>query len=355
MREHVASERPHPARGNGQAPYRFELKSAGEVMRAQRVAWLVCDAIPAQGLAVLYGAPGSGKSFVALDFARAVSGGRPWLGRRTRRALVVYVVLEGTIADRLAALKDYHALDDADLEGMRFLNDVRLNLRAAEDVDRLITDLALQLERGGADTAIVIDTLARAIPGANENSSEDMGAAIEACARIQHELGALVMLVHHAGKDATRGSRGWSGLLGAVDAELLCERNGEGPSATRSLTLTKVKDGTDGLTYGFTLERIDIGPRSDVDVDAAPDERRTSCAVAWKEGTTSRAAGKAVGLGKNQRLLLTALRDGPMIRTEAVRFLRKAGASKAGAYDAIAGLLATGVIEDTAVGLREKT
>ena len=66
----------------------------------------------------------------------------------------------------------------------------------------------------------LIDTLAQVTPGANENSGEHMNAIIKRCQRIMSELNCLVIIVHHSGKDASRGSRGWSGMRAALDTEI---------------------------------------------------------------------------------------------------------------------------------------
>jgi hypothetical protein len=88
------------------------------------------------------------------------------------------------------------------------------------------------------------------------------------CKRIHEVTGALVLLIHHSGKDATKGARGWSGVRAACDAELEVVRS----EAGRALRLTKNKDGEDGLEWGFDLEVVQIG----VDEDLEP---ITSCVV----------------------------------------------------------------------------
>jgi hypothetical protein len=103
---------------------------------------------------------------------------------------------------------------------------------------------------------IVIDTLARAMQGADENSNLDMGTFVAKCA------------VHHTGKDAARGARGHNSLLAAVDSEIEVERkNGE-----RLWRLTKCRDGSDGTETGFRLTAVELG--SDEDSDPI-----TSCVV----------------------------------------------------------------------------
>ena len=103
---------------------------------------------------------------------------------------------------------------------------------------------------------MVIDTLARATPGANENSGEDMGTALAHCKAIHTSTGALVCLVHHSGKDQARGARGWSGIRGATDTEIEITRQA---GTVRQATVNKQRDGEDGMKLEFQLLRAGAG------------------------------------------------------------------------------------------------
>lgn len=143
---------------------------------------------------------------------------------------------------------------------------------------------------GGADV-IFIDTLAQVTPGANENSAEDMGRAIAHCRKIGKALGALVILIHHAGKDLTKGARGWSGLRAAADAEIEVNRFDN----QRWLRISKQKDGEDMNEWGFNLLKINV------DMDEQ-DRIISSCAVEYTSlGRPQRGVKK---LGRNEKLVL---------------------------------------------------
>ena len=330
---------------------RYRLKTTADLAREPSPPWLIVDLLPARGLAVRYGEPASGKSFLALDIAAHLARRRYWAGRRTRRAKVVYVALEGHLRDRVAAYKQHHGLTDADLADLLVVQGQTLNLLDKNTVPALVADVKAQLADYTGDLVVVVDTLARAMPGGSENASEDMGRVIEAGAQIERELQALVLLIHHSGKDAARGARGWSGLRGAADAEIVVERDGD----RRRASFAKVKDGQDGHAVEFVLEVVDLGPRDQMDADADPDERVTSCvAVVTDTQAKPKVADKA--LGKNQRLLLTALRnEGPWSRSQCHDFLRAAGVARNRRHEAVDSLLTAGVIEDTVLGLRAKT
>jgi len=128
----------------------------------------------------------------------------------------------------------------------------------------------------GPGALIVVDTLNRAAPGADENASEDMGRIIDAAKRLQVLVAGLVLLVHHAGKDVSKGMRGHSSLLAAIDAALEVSRQG----SAREWRMAKAKDAADTDAIGFELEAVTLG----LDDDLQP---ITSCVVTPAEHTDS--------------------------------------------------------------------
>lgn len=122
--------------------------------------------------------------------------------------------------------------------------------------------LANEIESSGGADLIVIDTLAASSPGADENAAKDMGKVIEHCKRLHKTTGATILLIHHSGKDESKGARGWSGLRAAADAEIEVNRNGD----QRTATVTKLKDGEDGAKLGFKLVPVEIA----IDADGEP-------------------------------------------------------------------------------------
>jgi RecA/RadA recombinase len=79
--------------------------------------WLVRGLLPRAELAVIYGESGSGKSFLALDLAAAITRGIEWRGRRTATGRVVYVCAEGAggFKARLRAYARGHSVELAEL------------------------------------------------------------------------------------------------------------------------------------------------------------------------------------------------------------------------------------------------
>ena len=58
---------------------------------------------PQQGLGFIYGASGTFKSFLALDYALHRAYGMKWMGRKTKQAVPVYLAAEGGAAALLRA------------------------------------------------------------------------------------------------------------------------------------------------------------------------------------------------------------------------------------------------------------
>lgn len=216
------------------------------------VHWLIKGVIPAAELVMVYGASGSGKTFAVLDMAMAIARGVEWRGCKVHQGRVVYVVAEGAhgFRRRLMAYAIANGIKLKDID-MLVIGGNPPSLMQKNDVIDLINSIK---ESGGA-RLVVLDTLAKVTAGANENSGEDMGLALSHAQLIHEVLGCTVLIVHHSGKDETRGSRGWSGIKGALDAEIEVIR----ADHDRAITVTKQKDGEEGLSYGFRLREVPIG------------------------------------------------------------------------------------------------
>ena len=243
----------------------FKIESWQSV-KDEPVNWLVQDVIPEKSFVALYGPPASFKSFIAMDIAECIASGRPWLGKEINgTGPVLYIAGEGHggIGARIAAIKQHHKTPDS---SQLYVVRSMINLRSSVDdftnlilaIDELVQLIGVQLRM------IVIDTLARAFGGGNENSSDDMGAFIQATGKIQNRYKCSLMLLHHAGKDTTKGLRGHSSLLGAVDTQMEIIRF---PQTREGLILmSKQKDGEDGQNYGFEAIEVEID-RSDLGLE----------------------------------------------------------------------------------------
>lgn len=226
------------------------VRASAFAMRSQP-AWIIKGFLPQAGLAVIYGASGSGKTFFTLDFAGAVAQGGEWRGLPVKQGRVVYVVAEGAsgFQRRLAAYCQFHGIDIDTLD-VWVIADVPNLLDKSH-----IKALHRQLAKIGPISVIVIDTYARVMAGGNENDAKDTGQAVAHCDQLHRALGAMVVLVHHSGKDAAKGARGSGALRAAADLEVEVIQTRE----YRAATVTKMKDGEDNAEYAFKLAEVVLG------------------------------------------------------------------------------------------------
>jgi hypothetical protein len=221
--------------------------------------WLIKGVLPKAELGVLFGASGSGKTFVALDLAFSIARGIAWRDRRTTRGRVVIIAAEGAggIGKRGEAYARYH---DFDLRGV----DLHVIPAAPNFLDNdEISEVMAEINNIGPIDVVVIDTFAQVTPGANENTSEDMGRALANLKLLHGATGAMNLVVAHAGKDLSKGVRGWSGLKAAADVQIEVVRHENGE---REIILEKMKDGEDGIRWPFRLEVVDVGIDNDGDI-----------------------------------------------------------------------------------------
>ena len=247
---------------------------------------------PRTGVCFVGGPSMSGKSFWTLDALARVCRGEDVLGRRSVQAGCLYIAAEGAagVRKRIKALRGkIGPLDGA----FQFIGQAP-NLRDADDLAELrdvIEQSKAELQAAGHDLGIVcLDTLSASIPGADENSAADMSPVLHALQGLAAELGLLVLVIAHTGKDETRGLRGWSGLLANADGVVMLEApDGE----TRTGSVLKVKDGLSGDRFAFVLERVGLGLDDDGDEIStcviqemdAPERRRSGRRASKAEGT----------------------------------------------------------------------
>lgn len=209
------------------------------------------------GMSVLYGDSNSGKTFAAISIACAVACGDEWLcGRRTERSAVVYLATESP-ASVIARLQAHQAHFGVLVPDFAIVHDPISLFRSDADATAVINAVRqIEVDRGMKVGLIVCDTLARMSAGANENSGEDMGAVIARLDRLKDECGAHVLVIHHSGKNAANGARGWSGIKAAIDTEIEVTDNDGG----RCMEITKQRDlTTKGERIGFRLEQVTLG------------------------------------------------------------------------------------------------
>ena len=205
---------------------------------------------------VLYGDSNSGKTFFVIDMAAAVARGVQWMGRNTEPGLVLYLAAESpaSVRGRLQAYQKHHGVRVPNFAIVQSPIDL---FDGDADTEALIAVVRqLERQRGQKVRLIVGDTLARLSAGANENAGQDMGLMVRRFDRIRTECSAHFLLIHHSGKAAANGARGWSGIRAAVDTEIEVTDSAQG----RCAEITKQRDlSTKGERIGFRLDTVTLG------------------------------------------------------------------------------------------------
>lgn len=199
-------------------PVFLPLFSMEEASRPTR--WVIRNYLERSATGAIYGPSGALKSFVALEMAICVATGRPYRGNPVRRGSVLYLAAEGQrgLSKRILAWeKKNGALTEAEHGRLLRLNvhdeDGRVNLFGS-----FVPNLREAIEEhGNRIILVVIDTLAKSL-GGKEETNEVFSEAIDNLeANLCRPLGVTVLLVHHSGKDPTKGMRGGSSIGGGVD------------------------------------------------------------------------------------------------------------------------------------------
>jgi hypothetical protein len=209
----IASRRSEDERSNIVETY---LLSGHEFMKLEPPEPLIDGWIDEGTLAVLYGPPKAGKSFVAIDMMMCVASGSHWQGHPVKQKKVLYIVGEGSsyYPPRLEAWMETNKVYNSALDNIMLLTR-SASLKDPEQVQDVI-----EIMEEHSIGLVIIDTLARAMGGAEENSNSEMSLVVNAIDKIRLETKATALVVHHSGKDESKGLRGASALLGAVDTSL---------------------------------------------------------------------------------------------------------------------------------------
>lgn len=276
----------------GERP-RFQAVAVPDFKQRAPLSWIVKSVIPRGALGMIFGDSASGKTFFALDLAGAIAEGTEWRGHKVEQGRVVYIAAEG-VAGLRSRLLAYCEERNATLANLGVIADAP-NFTVKADVEAIYHAVM----RFKDVSVIFVDTLAQVTAGANENSAEDMGKMLKFCRQLHKQSGAMVILIHHSGKDATKGARGSSVLRPACDVEIEVER----ADARRSATITKMKDGEDGMTFGFELKTVVLGEDEE-------GEAITSCVIEPTDQQRVEKKRRERPLGPTQEAVLNLVKEG---------------------------------------------
>lgn len=219
-----------------------------ELLSLSRPSWLVEGILQQNSLSMIYGPPGHGKTFVALDLALHIATGRPWFDRDVTHGQVIYVAAEGyqAVVDRLRAWLAFYCeeppanfltvIDPIDLHGgWETFNEFMVQIIGGAETEQPVYDDdgdVIELVPAPPVQLVIFDTLARCAYGADENSAQDMSRVIRWLDSLRDEqltgLQTAVMILHHTTK-SEQIERGSTALRGAADTMINCHKDDNGP------------------------------------------------------------------------------------------------------------------------------
>ena len=215
--------------------------------------WLIDDVIEQESLVSVFGAPKSGKSFVAIAMAASIASGKEFFGHGVKKkSSVLYVAGEGLrgIRSRCSILDDRESLADAPF----YISNRTVRINDDADFTALIAEIEMIVASHGELNLLVLDTFQRVFSG-NENSSEDVGGFISKLDKLIADYKCCVLMVHHTGHGNADRARGSSVIPASLDNEFKVVRDKDSPDDEMHLTFEQTlnKDSLHNTRLAFKL------------------------------------------------------------------------------------------------------
>lgn len=223
--------------------------------------WLIKDYIERHTMALIFGDPASGKSFIAIDQACCIATGTPYHGHDVNQGAVFYIAGEGHngLGKRFRAWQEHNQtlLKGSPLyiaERPASLYDEEHAQALAEAVKEIANTHSVR------PSLIVIDTLARNFGGGDENSTKDMNLFVQHVDELKDIWSATALIVHHTGHADKKRARGAMALKGALDHEYQVQKD---DSDIIRLQNTKTKDGPAPHSLNFEIVTVSLHLKGD--------------------------------------------------------------------------------------------
>jgi len=211
--------------------------------------WLLRGMLERDTFALVFGDPGCGKSFLAIDWACRIATGTPWRGHAVKGGPVIYIAGEGQLGfgRRIRAWSEHHGVS---LTGIPLYVAPAVAITEPGQLIQLAT--AIDAE-AGQPSLIILDTLARCFGGGDENATQDMSRFVSACDALRRRYSCTILVVHHTGHGDKSRARGAIALKAALDAEYRLAND-----HSLLLTATKMKDAETPAPLTMQLTTVDL-------------------------------------------------------------------------------------------------
>lgn len=280
---------------------------------------------------LLYGPPKSGKTHIGSQVCYDLALGTDHFGRKTKQTGVLILAGEGenAISLRARAFAKYHGaiLQDMDI---RVLSD-RLDF-LDKDIERTHEIILREYEKLINPGVIMIDPWGKFIRSGDENSSQDMGRAIETVRRLQQKADCSLFGVHHSPASTSQRPRGHTSLLADVELAASVTKT----ESTRTLTVMDARFIPEGQVLSFGLHIVELEGTELTACVVVPEDKAT----ATKDTRKKRSPNEQIAwealmhvfnkAGERDELISTNIPDEPVrkaVRLSSVRerFIAKYG------------------------------
>lgn len=215
------------------------------------------DMLHTKETCILYGQPGTCKTFVVLDICLRMIHGMPWGDKDLRAGDVLYFAGEGRhgFRRRVQAWHQGHHVPIGSAQHRLMVSDLPGIVDGAARVMFRKTVLRQPW------SLVVIDTLSCAFGSAvDENKADEVNRLIELLKEVREESDTAFLVIHHAAKGSqggTQGMRGSSAMSGNTEATLSLTRKGD----TIEIEVAKVKDGPSHYTVPVEFRSVELGTK----------------------------------------------------------------------------------------------
>jgi hypothetical protein len=245
----------------------FTPKTFENLLALKDKKWTVSELFGPQDLMMVFGDSGAGKSFVVVDLIVRGTRGMCFANDSRFRCdpfRTLYCTEEGLSGLKARFKAAFEELGDDGSKNFGWL-DVVPSLFGGTTEKSVNDFLAAVKEHSLQPDLVVMDTLADAILGAEENDNGEATFLMLEAKRIATELNCAVCFVHHTGKADKESMRGASAFRAKMDLAI-CIKSQANP---RTLTCDKFKEGERWGTLQFNIIRCDDGKSAIVEWDSA--------------------------------------------------------------------------------------